>query len=205
MITGGSGFYLKSFFAPVVDAVQVSPAIRASVAALYAREGLAGLLERLGQASPEGLGVLDVRNPRRVLRALERCLASGKSLPQLQAEFAARPTPYAHYEKHLTVLQRDAEELRARVELRAGQMLKAGLVEEVRDLLKQGIECNPSAASAIGYRETIAFLKGDMPEADLLPTIIQNTMHLVKKQRTWFRTQLPEPDERVSLSGRDAV
>ena len=74
VVTGGSGFYLKSFFASVIDLVVVSDAIRVEVADLYAANGLEGLVAELRQRSPQGLGNLDVMNPRRVLRALERCL-----------------------------------------------------------------------------------------------------------------------------------
>ena len=200
VITGGSGFYLKSFLAPVIDTVVVSGAIRKEVVGLYESEGLEALLSALQQASPEGLGNLDTKNPRRVLRALERCKASGKSLPQLQTEFAARPEPYADYDKHLILLSRDPDQLKERVALRAGLMLDAGLVEEVTALREAGIERNPSAAAAIGYRETLAHLRGELNREELLAAIIQNTMHLVKKQRTWFRTQIREPDERVEFS-----
>lgn len=197
VVTGGSGFYLKSFFAPVIDVVKVSEAVRAEVASLYEAEGLPGLLAKLHVLSPQGVGNLDVKNPRRVLRALERCIASGKDLPTLQAEFAARPAPYGDCEKHYILLQREPEELRQRVALRAEQMLREGLIDEVEGLLRAGIKANPSAASAIGYRETIAFLEGRLEREALLPAIVQNTQHLVKKQRTWFRTQIPQPDETV--------
>lgn len=197
VITGGSGFYLKSFFAPVIDTVVVPADVRAAVVGLYEREGLEALLAELNRRSPDGVGNLDTQNPRRVLRALERCIASGRSLPVLQADFEALPEPYATFTKRLTLLERDPDELRKRIELRAKQMLEMGLVAEVAGLLERGIERNPSAAAAIGYRETIAFLAGKLPEAELLPAIIQNTMHLVKKQRTWFRTQIPEPTQRV--------
>ncbi len=197
VVTGGSGFYLKSFFAPVIDLVVVSDAVRTEVAELYESAGLKGLLARLREKSPEGVGNLDLKNPRRVLRALERCLASGKSLPELQAEYAARPEPYSEYQKRYVLLERDKESLKERVALRAELMLRKGLIQEVETLLQLGIKENPSAASAIGYRETIAHLAGEIKEAELLPSIIQNTMHLVKKQRTWFRTQIREPDERV--------
>jgi tRNA dimethylallyltransferase len=70
-------------------------------------------------------------------------------------------------------------------------MLGAGLVEEVRALRAAGLEKNPSAANAIGYREVIALLDGKLAAAQLAAEIIQNTRALVKKQRTWFRTQLP--------------
>jgi tRNA dimethylallyltransferase len=78
-------------------------------------------------------------------------------------------------------------------------MLEAGLITEVEALLVQGIKGNPSAASAIGYRETIAFLDGELKRGELLPSIVQNTLHLVKKQGTWFRTQIRRPDETVTF------
>lgn len=199
VVTGGSGFYLKSFFAPVIDVVKVSDTVRAEVAALYSSEGLDGLLAELRRRSPQGLGNLDVQNPRRVLRALERCIASGKALPELQAEFAARPEPYGDCTKQYLLLERDKENLKQRVAHRAERMLQAGLIEEVETLLKQGIRGNLSAAAAIGYRETITFLDGQLKRAELLPAIVQNTLHLVKKQRTWFRTQIRPPDEVVTM------
>jgi tRNA dimethylallyltransferase len=64
-------------------------------------------------------------------------------------------------------------------------------VEEVRRLRAAGLELNPSAAGAIGYREVLAVLAGAGPEAGLAAEIARNTRALVKKQRTWFRTQLP--------------
>jgi tRNA dimethylallyltransferase len=139
VVTGGSGFYLKSFFAPVIDVVEVGPDVRQEVAALYDANGLEGLLIELRKRSPAGFGNLDAHNPRRVLRALERCIASGKDLPQLQAEFAARPEPYADCSKRYILLERDKEVLRERVALRAGRMLADGLIEEVEALLAKGI------------------------------------------------------------------
>ncbi len=197
VVTGGSGFYLKSFLAPVIDEVEVSDEVRREVAGIYEAAGLEGLLQALHVRSPEGIGNLDTMNPRRVLRALERCMASGKSLPVLQAEFAARPEPYADFDKKLILLERDPDELKSRVAQRAEQMIAGGLIEEVERLRARGIERNPSAASAIGYRETLAYLNGEITREALLPLIVQDTNRLVKKQRTWFRTQIREPDERV--------
>lgn len=198
VVTGGSCFYLKSFFAPVIDTVVVPERVREWVDKLYKMEGLEGLLIRLKEVSPEGYGNLDTCNPRRVVRALERCLASGLSLPELQAEFAARPVPYNDYGRRWIRLDREKEDLQLRVSRRAEAMLASGLINEVKQLMGAGIERNASAASAIGYAETLAYLRGELPEGELLPGIIRNTMHLVKKQRTWFRTQFPEPDELIS-------
>ena len=199
VITGGSGLYLKSFFVPVTDSVKVSDLVRAEVANLYSLGGLDKLLEELRCRSPEGMGNLDVNNPRRVLRALERCITTGKALPLLQAEFSALPEPFKEYEKHYILLKRDKEYLKQRVHLRAELMLKKGLIEEVEVLLDKGIRDNPSAASAIGYRETIAFLEGRIERRDLLPSIVQSTYYLLKKQLTWFRTQIRSADEEVIL------
>ena len=199
VVTGGSGFYLKSFFAPVIDVVKVSDTIRAKVAALYEADGLEGLLGELRVHSVSGNGNLDIKNPRRVSRALERCIASGKDLPTLQAEFAARPEPFTDCVKHYVLLERDKENLKQRVARRAELMIEAGLIEEVEALLLKGLKGNPSAASAIGYRETIAFLDGELRRDELLPSIIQNTLHLMKKQGTWFRTQIRRPDKIVTF------
>ena len=88
-------------------------------------------------------------------------------------------------------LDRSRAELDARIDTRVGQMLAAGLVEEVRRLVAAGLKSNPSAAKAIGYRETIACLEGRMREDELPAAIGKNTRALVRKQLTWFRTQLP--------------
>ena len=187
LVTGGSGFYLKAFFGPVADAVRVTDALRAEVAALSPAEMRARLL-----ALNDGdAGAVDLANSRRVTRALERCLASGKTLAELAIDFARQPGPFAEWETRVTELTRPAADLRDRIAKRVRAMLAAGLVEEVRRLRVWGFERNPSAARAIGYREVIAVLDGSLSEAGLAAAIEQNTRSLVKKQRTWFRTQLP--------------
>lgn len=188
LVVGGSGFYLKAFFAPVADAVEVPEELRAQVTQSSLPEAIA----ELHRLNPAGLGELDVDNPRRVSRALERCLASGRTLGELAKEFAAQPGPFADYAVELVRLDRDPDELARRIEARVAAMLRDGLVEEVKRMRPQGLDANPSAARAIGYREVLAMLDGTLPESGLAAAITQNTRALVKKQRTWFRTQLPE-------------
>lgn len=191
LVTGGSGFYLKAFFAPIADDIEVPDGLRAGVRARLERDGLDALVAELRQLNPAGLGALDVRNPRRVLRALERCRASGRTVAELKEDFTAQPAPFADCEVKLVELVREKTELERRIEQRVAGMLRAGLVAEVRELLAKGLKQNPSAAKAIGYRETIDFIEGRRPEGELTATIAQNTRALVKKQRTWFKTQLP--------------
>lgn len=187
LVTGGSGFYLKAFLAPVADEVDVPADVRAEVANLNLDEAV----RELRRLNPDGLGTLDVANPRRVARALERCRVSGKTLAVLAAEFATQPSAFAQWEVMLTQIDRAPEELNERIAVRVHEMLRVGLVEEVERLVAAGLKTNPSAASAIGYREAIAMLEGRLAKASLADEIIKNTRGLVKKQRTWFRTQLP--------------
>jgi tRNA dimethylallyltransferase len=89
------------------------------------------------------------------------------------------------------VLERDREELDTRIEERVAAMLREGLVEEVKKLRAAGFESNPSGARSIGYRETLAYLNGKYEFGNLESNIVSDTRRLAKKQRTWFRTQLP--------------
>jgi len=191
MVTGGSGFYLKAFFGPVADDVSVPESIRAEVNAQLESEGLPALVKRLRLLNPDGIGNLDTANPRRVTRALERCLASGRTLTALAEEFARKPGAFADFTPLLIQLDRGASALGVRIEARIEAMLKDGLIEEVTRLRAEGLEENSSAAGAIGYRETLQLLEGKLPREQLVAEIAKNTRALVKKQRTWFRTQLP--------------
>ncbi len=191
LVVGGSGFYLRSFFAPMSDGIEVDPALRAQLEARLGAGGLPALVAELQALNPAGLGTLDTRNPRRVVRALERCRAAGRTLAELAAEFAARPSAFADFAVRLTRLECDPAELDRRVAARVRAMLAAGLVDEVRRLDAAGFRANPSAARAIGYREVLEVFDDRLRTEDLEAAIVRNTRALVKKQRTWFRTQLP--------------
>jgi tRNA dimethylallyltransferase len=192
LVVGGSGFYLKSFFAPVADEVNITPEIEAEVRELE-KSGLPSLTARLHAASPTGTGAVDLRNPRRVARALARCLASGKSVSQLAAEFVQKKTPFDQFEKKLVRLERPMAELETRILARAQKMLQDGLIDEVRRNA-EALRANPAAGAAIGYRETLAWINAGekAPIAELTEAIALHTRQLVRKQHTWFRTQLPE-------------
>jgi tRNA dimethylallyltransferase len=190
LVTGGSGFYLKSFLDPVCDDVVISKEIRSMVAELFKQDGPSGLVARLLELNPGGVGELDLQNPRRVIRALERCLQSGESVLQLRANLASLPEPHAGMEKRLCVIQREDDSLKSRIQQRTRAMLSAGLVSEVRELLSLGLLENKSASTSIGYRETISFIDGTL-ESELEETINLHTWQLVRKQRKWFRKQLP--------------
>ena len=189
LVTGGSGFYLKSFLEPVCDDVVISKETRSMVAGLFKKAGLDGVVARLLELNPDGVGELDLQNPRRVVRALERCLQSGYSVLQLRANLASLPEPYAGMEKRLCILQREDDSLRTLIQQRTRAMLNAGLVAEVRELIPLGLLENKSASASIGYRETISLIDGTL-KSELEETINLHTWQLVRKQRKWFRKQL---------------
>ena len=191
LVVGGSGFYLRSFFAPMSDEIEIDPALRAELDTRLTDGGLEALVAELRALNPDGLGTLDTQNPRRVVRALERCRATGRPLAELAAAFRAKPSAFADFEVRLEVLDCAPDELEKRIVARVRAMLAAGLVEEVRRLDAAGLRENPSAAGAIGYREVLNLLDGKKPLVALEGEIVRNTRALVKKQRTWFRTQLP--------------
>ena len=191
VIVGGSGFYLKSFFAPVVDCLDIPPPIKLHVNELYSGKGREGLLKDLLDCNPDGTGDLDLENPRRVINALERCLASGKTINQLNSEFAKLRSPFDSFKKRVCYLSRSRDDLHHRSRCRVEKMIEEGLIDEVQQLLAQGIEKNPSAASAIGYRETIDYLKNNGDRTKLEDVILQKTQGLIKKQLTWFKKQIP--------------
>lgn len=190
LVTGGTGFYLKSFFAPVVDETPVTKEVVDSIQALYEADGLEGLVEKLHQLNPDGMGAIDVQNPRRVIKALQRCMATGQTVLELQGQFKSQPLPFADVGKQTCLLSRDADELKLRVATRAQKMIEDGLIQEVESLRECGIFENPSAARAIGYRETLAWLEDPTDLETLTNQIIQNTCKLLRKQRIWFRHQI---------------
>lgn len=199
LVTGGSGFYLKSFYAPVTDEIVVPENIRSRVEALFA-EGNENAVAALRELNPDSAPGFDWQNPRRVARALERCLSSGKTISELLAEMNARTSPFSNYKIRTLLLSRDKEELNKRIALRVEKMLADGLIDEVRLLARErGLRPDTPAGNAIGYRETLAWISGNEPGGvpALAEAIALSTRRLAAKQRKWFRTQIPVDREQA--------
>ncbi len=198
LVTGGSGFYLKGFVAPVIDAIVVPEKIENQVLRIQEEQGLPGLVDALKKAAPEDFDRIDLHNSRRVIPALKRCLASGKGIIELRNQVKNAPFPFSGFEVKSVLLERSLESLDHRVRERTGVMLNDGLIEEVERLIEQGFEANMSASLSIGYREVIAHLRGELNLEELEALINTNTMKLVKKQKKWFRHQM-EFDQIINL------
>ena len=201
LIVGGSGFYLRSFFSAVVDEVIISDEIKHSVEELYQLEGLGGLILKLKQMNPPGLGELDQFNPVRVIKSLERCMATGSTLEDLKNEFEQKPVPYAGFQKKTCLLDRSNQEIENLIEIRTKSMLANGLIEEVNGLIELGLLKNYPASYSVGYRETLSFLRGEITREDLPQAIQLSTRQLVSKQRKWFRKYYQADQIITSTSG----
>ena len=96
------------------------------------------------------------------------------------------------------MVSREKDDLQERNQMRVEQMMEAGLVDEVIALRQRGFEKNPSASGAIGYREVLDYLDGKLTENQLSEQIVIHTNQLMRKQRTWFKHQIPVDREIVS-------
>lgn len=191
VVVGGSGFYLKSWFAATADSVAIPPEAAQFAALTEAERGAEGLAAELLKIDPDAAQTVDIHNPRRTRKALERCLATGKSAAELRADFAKLPCPMGEFERRFILLDRPDAELAERIKARSRAMLAAGLVEETRALMQNGLLQNPPLRNSTGYKQAIEFIQSGSADLEKLEREISaQTMSLARKQRKYFRTQL---------------
>lgn len=189
LVTGGSGFYLAAFFGPVTDELEIPEAVADEVRTLH-RQGLASMLLRLRGLEGDDLpDWLDIQNPIRVAKALERRLASGRGLGALRDDFRSRRGPFADHPVTFELLERADGELKARIAGRTESMLRGGIIEEAERLLAMNLDPELTSARAVGYRAVMDWLEGGQRVAreGLAERINLDTWALVRKQRKWFR------------------
>jgi len=189
LVTGGSGFYLAAFFGPVTDELEIPAAVADEVRTLH-RQGLASMLLRLRGLEGDDLpDWLDVQNPIRVAKALERRLASGRGLDALRDDFLTRRGPFADHPVTFELLERADGELKARIAARTESMLQGGIIEEAERLLAMNLDPELTSARAVGYRAVMDWLEGGqrVVKEGLAERINLDTWALVRKQRKWFR------------------
>ena len=189
LVTGGSGFYLAAFFGPVTDELEIPEAVADEVRTLH-RQGLASMLLRLRGLEGDDLpDWLDIQNPIRVAKALERRLASGRRLDAMRDDFLSRRGPFADHPVTFELLERAGGELKARIAARTDSMLQGGIIEEAERLLAMNLDPELTSARAVGYRAVMDWLEGGQRVAreGLAERINLDTWALVRKQRKWFR------------------
>ncbi|MDR3274005.1 MAG: tRNA (adenosine(37)-N6)-dimethylallyltransferase MiaA [Puniceicoccales bacterium] len=189
LVVGGSGFYLKSFFYSVVDDVKITAEAENFVHNSLNFNGIGALVDKLLELN-NGQVDIDLKNPRRVISALKRCLSTGKTLAEMHENFAQRKCKFDGFNRRTVLLTRDGDDLKQRVQWRIESMIAGSLIDEVRSLIDRG-QFNGSNKNAIGYRETIRWLQANTTIDALMREIYSNTLKFIKKQKTWFKKQIP--------------
>jgi tRNA dimethylallyltransferase len=187
LLVGGTGQYVRA----LREGWRIPPAapdsrLREELTVRAEAEGSAALHQELALCDPEAASSIDPRNVRRVIRALEVVHFTGRSF---SAQRAKDPLPY-----RLLVLglRMPRAELYARADARLNSMLRAGWVEEVRGLLGQGYDAARPAFSALGYREIIRHLRGELSATECRAEIQSATHRFIRHQANWFRETDPD-------------
>jgi tRNA dimethylallyltransferase len=179
ILVGGTGLYIQAVTDNLdIPDVPPNPALRKKLEVRLKKYGLPKLFEELVKLDPEAAHVVDGKNPRRVLRALEVALITGKP-------FTSQKLKGKKLFETLKI-GLNPPDLKERIEKRDWSMEKAGLVGEVKALVKK-YSTKAQAFDAIGYREIIQYLNGEFSPEKAVELIIKNTESYAKRQMTWFK------------------
>lgn len=189
LLVGGTGFYLRALRRPFFPSPATDEALRARLDQIRGRRGpehLHRLLQRLDQPSA---AELYPRDWPRVQRAIEVRLQTGRPLSQQKGD---RPEPVESARRlRIFALNPPRPELYRRINERTEAHFAAGLVDEVRTLLADGVPPESNALGAHGYRRVVEFLEGRRDLESAIQQAKLNVRHYAKRQLTWFRH---EPD-----------
>jgi tRNA dimethylallyltransferase len=197
ILAGGTGLYLKALTHGLTEMPKPDDAIRARIHSMPIGEALAELAEK-DPAAPEAI---DIRNPTRVRRALEIVLLTEKPLAESRRTWSEDRGQFRGI-----VVTRDRDELRNRIAANVDAMFASGVVEEVKAAQHAG----DGASRAIGFREILQFVRGELSESACKAAMVQASQRYAKRQLTWCRTQfifrslnltgLPSPDDTLSAA-----
>lgn len=189
LLVGGTGLYFRALTEGLVALPPVPLPIREALDARRADDGLGALVAELSARDPETAAGLDHANPARVLRALEVLEATGRGLAAWQRETPPPALPLSA--AHAFVLDGPADWLDARIERRLATMLSAGALGEVSAARARFHDRSLPGWRALGARDLAAHLDGTIPLAQAAEAVRLATRRYAKRQRTWFRNQMP--------------
>ena len=184
IICGGTGLYISAVIKGLFEAGKIPEKIKEELRCLEKEKGLAYLVKELKEKDSAGAKQLDLKNPRRVIRALEIIRGTGMTLAQVREKTARTKYPdnYCFFVTHC-----GRESLYKKINDRVETMIKAGLEKEVKKLLTLGLNFQNTAMQAIGYKEMALYIEGKTNLQDATDQIKQATRNYAKKQVTWFR------------------
>ena len=186
IVVGGSGLYIKALTHGLAPVPQSDPKLREKLNVM----SLDKLHAQLAELDPEAAQKIDLKNRRRVVRAVEICLLVGKPASEVVAWVtdsgkSVKPRPRSAPAATGVFVFRDREELYARINQRVEAMFENGVIEEVQAAGK----VSSTASQMIGFREIHELLDGKMSIAQCIAAIQQATRRYAKRQLTWFRRQ----------------
>jgi tRNA dimethylallyltransferase len=187
MLVGGTGQYIQAVTEGWnLPDIKPNPALRDVLEKWAIRIGADGLRARLEVLDPEASANIDGPNLRRLIRALEVILTSGKKFSSQKSKTGS------DYQVLMIGLIRPRDELYQRIDQRIDQMLDQGLVQEVQELLEAGYSPDLSSMSAIGYKQIVSYLQREISLDEALRHMRTKTRKYVRQQANWFRSDDPE-------------
>ena len=182
ILVGGTGLYTKAFCEGLDNIPSVPPALKAGILQRYETGGDEWLRREIEKEDPEFYRLGEIQNPRRILRALEVKMATGKSI----RDFQTREKSDRNFLTVQIGLEIERHLLYERINTRVDKMMDAGLVEEAKILHP---EKQLTALQTVGYREIFDWIDGLISLDRAIDLIKVNTRHYAKRQMTWFKNQ----------------
>ena len=180
LMTGGSMMYIDAICKGIDDLPTIDSDLRNMISSQYEKEGLDPIRRQLKILDPIYYDQVDLRNPKRVIHALEICLMTGKPYSSLRTN-RKKERPF----NILKIgLQRNREELYERINNRVDEMMKNGLLEEA--FLLHPLK-SLNSLNTVGYKEIFQHIEGEISLEDAIAKIKQNTRIYSRKQTTWFK------------------
>jgi tRNA dimethylallyltransferase len=181
VLVGGSALYTRAIL-DEFDFPGTDPQVRARYAAQLAEHGPEALHRRLAEVDPDAAAAIIATNGRRIVRALEVIEITGRPFT------ATLPSFRYHYPGACQVgVDIDRATLDERIASRVDAMWKAGLVDEVRELVVRGLRDGRTANRALGYQQVLAFLDGSITEDEAREQTVTGTRRFARRQDSWFR------------------
>ena len=187
VIVGGTGFYIQALLYDI-DFTDTTEDFdyRRELEQLAQEKGNEFLHEMLRKVDPKAAQEIHENNRKRVIRALEYYRDTGKQISKHNEQQRQNESPYqfAYF-----VLNRDRRELYRRIDQRVDQMMKQGLLEEVKRLKERGCTSNMVSMKGLGYKELLDYLNGMNSLEEAVRIIKRDTRHFAKRQLTWFKRE----------------
>lgn len=180
LLTGGSMMYIDAICKGIDDIPTVDSNTRQMMMEKYEKEGLERLCAELKLLDPEYYSIVDLKNPKRVIHALEICYMTGKTYTSFRTG-NKKQRPFSIIKIGLC---RDREELYERINKRVDIMISDGLVDEVKSVYKYK---DLNSLNTVGYKEIIQYLDGNCTLDFAIEKIKQNSRIYSRKQMTWFK------------------